>query len=134
MPFPIAIRRARLLDVRSRILTGGNGALHIYGNVYPGVENASPDAPLVIRSLASADLVVHPTDALLTFAGEANAALAGSPTWARFVDGSGATVLDCSAGLPGSGAHLVVSDGQIPPGANFYPGGVVTFSVEFVEP
>jgi hypothetical protein len=134
MGFPLAIRRDRLLDVRSRILAGGNGAVHIYGNVYPGVENASPDAPLVIRALAPADLVMHVTDALLTFAGDANAALAGTPTWARFVDGSGDTVLDCTAGLPGTGAQLVVSDGEVPPGATFYPGGVVTFAIEFVEP
>jgi hypothetical protein len=134
VPFPLAIRRARLLDFRDRILASGGGALHIYGNVYPGVENASPDAPLVIRALAASDLVMHPTDALLTFAGDANAALSGSPAWARFVDGAGATVFDCAAGLPASGAPLVVSDGQTPPGANFYPGGVVTFSIEFVEP
>lgn len=134
MAFPLAIRRARLLDVRSRILANGGGAVHIYGNVYPGVENASPDAPLVIHALTSANLVMHPTDALLTFVGEANAALNGSPTWARFVDGAGSTVYDCTAGLPGSGAALIVSDGETPPGANFYVGGVVAFNSAFAEP
>jgi hypothetical protein len=134
MPFPIAIRRARLLDFRSRILASGGGAVHLFGGVYPGVENAAGSAPLLIRSLGASDLVMHATDALLTFAGDANAALAGSPTWARFVDGAGATVYDCSVGLPGSGAQLIISDGQTVPGANMYPGGVVTFSTEFVEP
>jgi hypothetical protein len=134
MPFPIAIRRARLLDVRSRILANGGGGVQLFGGVYPGVENAAGSPPVVIRSLTASDLVMHPTDALLTFAGEANASAAGTPTWGRFVDGAGATVYDCSVGLPGSGAQLIVSDGQPVPGANFYPGGIVTFTVEFVEP
>lgn len=134
MAFPLAIRRARLLDFRTRLLASGGGAVHIHAGVYPGVEAVAPNPPLVIRALSESDLVMHPTDALLTFAGDANAALSGSPSWARFVDGAGSTVYDCSAGLPGSGAALIVSDGETPPGADFYPGGVVSFALEFVEP
>lgn len=134
MAFPIAIRRARLQDFRSRLLASGGGAVHLFAGVYPGVENAAGSAPLLISSLGELDLVMHATDALLSFAGEGNASLAGTPTWARFVDGTGATVYDCSVGLPGSAAQLIVSDGQPVPGAAMYPGGVVTFSTEFVEP
>lgn len=133
MGFPLAIRRAQLLDVRDRILASGGGAVHVYGSVYPGTEAPSADPPLVIRSLSAADLVMHATEAHMLIEVEANVALTGTPTWARFVDGTGATVYDASAGLPGSGAQLIVSDGQEPPGAAMYPGGVVTMSIEFVR-
>lgn len=133
MALPLHILRARLLDIRDRILASGGGALHIFGNVYPGVESASAEPPLVIRALGESDLVVHATAALMTINAEANAALTGTPSWARFVDGAGDTVYDCSAGLPGSGAQLIVSDGQDPPAANIYPGGVLTLVIEMVE-
>ena len=133
MGFPLYIRRAQLLDVRDRILASGGGAVHVYGSVYPGTEAPSADAPLLIRSLSASDLVMHATEAHMALNAEANVALTGTPTWARFVDGAGATVYDASAGLPGSGAQLIVSDGQEPPGAAMYPGGVVTMSIEFVR-
>lgn len=133
MALPLHILRDRLLDIRDRILASSGGAVHIFGNTYPGVESDSADPPLVIRALGESDLVVHATAALMTIDVEANAALSGTPTWARFVDGTGATVYDCSAGLPGSGAQLIVSDGQVPPGANIYPGGVLTLSIELLE-
>lgn len=133
MALPLNILRARLLDIRARILAHGGGALHIFGGIYPGVGLSSASAPLVIRGLTEEDLVVHETAASLTINAEANAALTGTPTWARFVDGEGATVYDCSAGLPGSGAQLIVSDGQDPPAANIFPGGVLTLAIELVE-
>lgn len=132
MGFPLYIRRAQLLDVLARILAEGGGALHVYGSVYPGPEAESADPPLMIRSLTASDFAVHATDAYMLLSAEGNVSLSGTPTWARFVDGSGNTVYDTSAGLPGSGAQLIVSDGQTPPGAAMYPGGVVTLSIEFV--
>lgn len=133
MGYPLYIRRAQVLDIRDRILASGGGAVHVYGSVYPGTEEDSADAPLVIRSLAASDLVMHATDAYMLIEVEANVAVSGMATWARFVDGTGATIYDASAGLPGSGAQLIVSDGQDPPGAAMYPGGVVTMSIEFVR-
>jgi hypothetical protein len=134
MGFPLHIRRDRLADFRDRVLASGGGAVHVFGSAYPGADAASASAPLVIRSVGASDLVMHATDAYMSLNVEANVSVAGAPTWARFVDGSGDTVYDCEAGLPGSGKPLIASDGQVPPAAQLYPGGVLTLTIEFVEP
>lgn len=133
MGLSLAVRRAKLSLVRDAMLANGGGALHLYGGVYPGQGAASAEPPLLIRSLSAGDVPMHATDAYMSINVEANVALSGIPTWARFVDGVGTPVYDCSAGLPGSGAVLSVSDGQPAPSAAMYPGGVVTLSIELVE-
>ena len=133
MGLSLITRRARLALVRDAILDFGGGAVHVYGNTYPGQDVPSPDPPLFIRSLDAADLVLHPTDASMSLEVEGNVALSGTANWARFVDGAGTPVDDRSAGPPGSGAHLIVTDNALPPTANLYPGGVVTLAITFIE-
>ena len=55
-----------------------------------------------------------------------NAALSGQPTWARFVDGAGTGVLDRTVGPPGSGAQMILTDGQPVPSTQMYTGGEIT--------
>lgn len=133
MGLSLTTRRARLALVRDAILANGGGAVHIYGNAYPGQDAESPEPPLMIRALSAADIPVHATDAYMSINVEANVALSGVPAWARFVDGAGTPVYDCSAGLPASGSVLIVTNGQPTPSSAMYPGGVVTLSIEFVE-
>lgn len=119
--------------VRDAILAHGGGAVHVYGSAYPGQDVPSGYPPMFTRALDAADLVLHPTDASMQLDVEGNVALSGTPTWARFVDGAGTPVDDRSAGLPGSGAQVIVTDGETPPSSAMYPGGVVTVSITFVE-
>ena len=50
------------------------------------------------------------------------------------VDGAGVAVYDCTAGPPGSGAELIVTDGNVPPSAQMYTGGEVTATHTITEP
>jgi hypothetical protein len=133
MGLSLAVRRARLLLVRDAILAHSGGALQIYGSVYPGQGAASAEPPLMIRTIGSGDLVVHATEASMTLSVEGNVALSGLPNWARFVDGESTPVHDCTAGAPGSGAALIVSNGEPVPSSALYPGGIATATIAFVE-
>lgn len=133
MGLSLAVRRARLLLLRDAILASSGGALHIYGSTYPGLGAASAEPPLMIRTIGASDLVVHATDASMVLEVEGNVALSGLPAWARFVDGVGTQVFDCTAGAPGSGAALIVSNGEPVPSSALYPGGLATATIAFVE-
>ena len=143
MGLSLVVRRARLLLVRDAILANAGGMLHIYGSTYPGQGAASAEPPLLIRTIGASDLVVHATDASdlvvhatdasMSLEVEGNVALSGLPTWARFVDGAGTPVYDCTAGAPGSGAALIVSNGEPVPSSALYPGGLATATITFVE-
>lgn len=132
----LATRRNRLLAVRDDIDAGGGGALHVYGGVQPGSPEAPPDsAPLAIIALPAPCMSLHASDAQLVLSATVGyVALAGTPTWARLVDGNGAAVLDCSAGLLGSGATLIVTDGKAPASNAMYVGGEITATATLSEP
>lgn len=136
MSLSLAARRAKLLAVRDSIDAAGGGALHLYG----GPQAAAPEepastAPLAIIALAVPSMSLHATQAQMVLPATVGyAALSGVPTWARFVDGNGLPMLDCAAGLPGSGAPLTVTDGKATPSSTLYVGGEITVSMTFVEP
>ncbi|MDP2262690.1 MAG: hypothetical protein Q8K24_05975 [Hydrogenophaga sp.] len=133
MSASLATRRACLLAERDMLDAGGGGALHLYGGTMePNPETAASSAPLVIVALPVPAFQLHPTAAQMTLSAQGNAALAGQVTWARFVDGEGNPVRDCTAGPPGSGAQVIVTDGKTPPSALVYTGGEVTVTVTFV--
>lgn len=129
MSLSLDIRRNRLLVIRDAIDAGGGGFLHI-------LDGAEPDdtPPLLIISLPEPCFELHATDASMTLSVEGNVAVGGIPTRARFLDGSGTVCWALSAGLPGSGATLIISDGQPTPGSTMYVGGVVTVSGTVLEP
>lgn len=129
-------RRARLLAVRSAIDANGGGALHLHGGTQvSGPDVAAPDAPLVIVALAATSFELHPTEASMSLVpAQGFAALAGVVTWGRYVDGTGDAVYDCTAGPPGSGAELIVTDGATPPTAKVYSGGEVNITHTLTEP
>lgn len=129
-------RRARLLAVRGAIDANGGGALHLHGGTQAsGPDDAAPDAPLVIVALASTSFELHATAASMSLVpAQGFAALAGVITWGRYVDGTGAAVYDCTAGPPGSGAELIVSDGATVPTAQVYSGGEVNVTHTITEP
>lgn len=136
MSLSLHTRRARLLAVRSAVDAAGGGALHLHGGTQPsGPEVAAPDAPLVIVVLAATSFELHATAASMSLVpAQGFAALGGVVTWGRYVDGTGASVYDCAAGLPGSGAELIITDGATPPTAQVYSGGEVNVTHTIIEP
>lgn len=132
MSASIATRRAYLLAERDLIDAAGGGALHLYGGTMePSPETAASSAPLVIVALPVPSFALHATLPQMTTAAQGYAALAGQITWARFVDGAGTPVRDCTAGPPGSGAQVIVTDGKTPPTSLVYTGGEVNVTATF---
>jgi hypothetical protein len=134
MSLSLAVRRARLAALASAIDAEGGGALHMYGSARPPMGGASAEPPLLIAALGLPAFEVHATDASMSFELEVNVAVSGQPVWARFVNGAGVAVMDLSVGLPGSGAQVIVSNGQPVPSAMMYPGGLVTVTCLITEP
>lgn len=134
MSLSLAARRARLLALRDLIDAEGPGALLVYGYTQPAMGTAATEAALMTVTLGAVSFELHATEASMTLAAETNVAVAGSPQWARFADGAGAPVMDLPAGLPGSGAPVIVTDNQDPPSAMMWVGGVVTITCGIAEP
>jgi hypothetical protein len=136
MSLSLHTRRARLLAVRDRIDNDGPGALQLHGGTKADTpEDAAVDAPLVTIPLAATSFALHATAAQMDLVpAQGFAAAAGVITWGRYVDGTGAAVYDVTAGPPGSGAELIVSDGATPPTANVYTGGEVNVTHTITEP
>ncbi len=136
MSLALATRRTRLLAVRSAIDADGGGALHLHGGSMASSPQEPPAAPpLVIVALAPVSFALHETAAEMSLLpAQGFAALAGQITWARYVSGSGAPVYDCTAGPPGSGAQMVVTDGATPPTAQVFTGGEVNATHTITEP
>lgn len=134
MSLALAVRRARLQVVADAIDAAGGGAVHLYGSTRPATGAPSGDAPLFIAAIEPGSFAMHATEASMTLSVEGNVAVAGVPLWARFVDGAGSAVLDESAGLPGSGAPVIVTDQQPTPSAQLWVGGLVTVSWTVSEP
>jgi len=127
--------RARLLAVRSQIDAAGGGALQLHtGDMADSPEDAAA-APLAIIALASTSFALHATAAEMALVpAQGFAALSGVVTWGRYVDGVGNAVYDCTAGPPGSGAELIVSDGATVPTAQVYVGGEINVTHTLTEP
>lgn len=126
MTAALATRRAHLVLERDLIDAAGGGALWLL----PGAMAASPEeppasAPLAIIALPVPSFTLDAALAQMTLVAQGHAALSGYATWARFVDGAGNAVRDCSAGLPGSGAQVIVTDGKPTPSNLFWVGGEV---------
>lgn len=134
MTLSIAAKRARLLTIRDLIDAGGGGAAHLHAlPKAANPETAAASAPLAIVAFGSPSFVLDEggavSMALVEVAGYAS--IAGVVGWVRFVDGSGTVIDDEEAGPPGSGKPVIVSDGQDPPTAQVYIGGVVTVTGTF---
>lgn len=135
MSLSLDTRRSRLLAVRADIDAAGGGALHLHGGTLAASPETPPAAPpLVIVALAPVSFALHETAAEMALQpAQGFAALSGQITWARYVSGTGAPVYDCTAGPPGSGAELIVTDGATVPTAQVYTGGEVNVSHTVVE-
>lgn len=133
MSLSLAARRARLLAIRDLIDAGG-GLLHAYGYTQPATGTAATEPPLMTAVLAPVSFELHATEASMTLTVETNVAVAGSPLWVRFVDGAGLPVMDLAAGLPGSGLPVIITDGQDPPSAQMWVGGLATITCGIAEP
>ena len=136
MSLALRTRRNRLLALRADIDGAGGGALWLLdGAMAPNPETAPGAAPVAIIALAEVSFEMHATAAEMSLVPAVGyAARAGQPTWARYVDGAGVAVYDCPAGPPGSGAELIVTDGNVPPSAQMYTGGEVTATHTITEP
>ncbi|MDZ4282825.1 MAG: hypothetical protein U1C04_18925 [Hydrogenophaga sp.] len=136
MSLSLAARRARLVAFRTVLDLAGAGSLHLFG----GVIVASPETPpdgvaLVIVPLAEVSCEVDPVQAEMTLVpAQGFASSSGLITWARFMDANGDAVYDTTAGPPGSGAQVIVTDGADPPTANVFVGGEVNVTATFSEP
>lgn len=135
MSLNLAVRRARLLAVRDAILAHGDGAVwYLDGVIAPSPDAAISATPLAILVLTSGSFTLHPTAAEMLIESLGNASSSGQPTWVRFVDALGAGVLDRTAGPPGSGAQVIVTDDQDPPTAQIWTGGEIDFSHTLTDP
>lgn len=134
MSLSVAARRARLLVVRDLILASGDGALWLLdGPMAPNPTAAISGTPLAIVALDLDAFTLHETDATLVISAVGNAATSGLPTWARFVDGDGAGVLDVTAGPAGSGAQAIVADIENPASGQIWTGGQLAVTLTWVE-
>ena len=132
MSASLATRRAHLLAERAQIDANGGGALWLLAGTMPAQPEDLPlQPPLAIITLADPSFDMDPVAAAMTLVAVGNVAVAGQPTWARFVDGAGNPVRDITAGPPGSGAQAIVTDGKSPPSAALFVGGEVTVTATF---
>ena len=125
MSLSLATRRSLLLEIRGRIDADGGGALWIFVDepMPASPESATVGTPAAVIPLGAVSFGRHATLAEMTCTAVGNATLGGIVTFGRFVDGSGVGVLDRTAGPPGAGAQLIVSDLQDPPTARVWSGG-----------
>ena len=135
MSLALATRQKRLTVVRADIDTSGPGALHLHA--LPVAEPPT-SAPLAVLPLALPcgvmDVDANNFARLSLAPVTANALASGAVGWGRYVDGAGVLVLTALAGLPGSGAPIIVTDGQQPPSASVFVGGQVkVLSAVFLE-
>jgi hypothetical protein len=125
----LATRQARLNAIRTNINSGGGGAVHLYAAPEVATpETAAAAPPLAIVALAADCGSVGATADLATLTLTpviGNAALSGMVSWARFVNGAGAAVMDMPAGAPGSNKPVIVTDNKPTPSAVVYSGGEV---------
>lgn len=128
------VRRGRQIYLRDRILAGDGGVLWLMDGVIANNPGEAPSgAPLAIIAVGLSNFEQHPTLAQMTLSAVGNAATSGQPTWARFVDGNGAGIWDLTAGPPGSGAAVIVSNVENPSSAQIWTGGELTVSGTFLE-
>lgn len=135
MSLSLATRRRRLLTVRDDIDAGGGACILYPGIIADNPQDPTAETPIAIVSLAPVSFDLHPTDASMSLVeAVGNAAVAGQVTWARFVNGLGDPVYDCTASPPGGGGVLIITDGANPPTAVMFVGGEVTLNATFTEP
>lgn len=136
MSASLAARRAHLLLDRDLIDAEGGGSLLLLGTPMAAAPEDDPaSAPLVTVPLSAPSFSVHATDASMVLVpAQGFASASGVVTWARFVNGAGVAVRDCPAGPPGSGAAVIVDDGQAEPSAQVYTGGEVNVTATFSRP
>jgi len=117
----LAARRAHLVATRTLIDANGGGALwYCSGDMPDNPGLPPPSTPLAIVALAPVSFVLHATEARMNLVeAVGNAAMAGQPTWSRFVDGAGTGVL---------------TDGQPVPSTQMYSGGEITVNYELTAP
>jgi hypothetical protein len=135
MSLSLVARRARLLALRDLADADGGGAFQLRDGSMPSApEDAAFEPPLAIVALAVPSFELAPGIASMTATAQGFAAISGQATWARLVDGAGSAVQDFTAGPPGSGAQVIVTDNKIPPSAVFFVGGEVNLSLTLLEP
>jgi hypothetical protein len=129
MSFSLATRMACMGARRNQMDASGGGAAHVYALPMPAKpEDAPSSSPLAIVALALPCGVISASAglALLTLTPVVGfAAGSGVAGWVRFVDGSGVAVYDALAGLPGSNAPVILTDGKPEPSMQFFAGGEV---------
>lgn len=134
MSLSLAARRARLLVVRDAIISTGTGALWLIdGAMASSPEAAASGNVLAVIELTAAEFTVHATDAELVVSAVGHAMASGQPTWGRYVDGNGDGVLDQTVGQPGSGAQIIITDGQPVPSSQVWVGGEITLTHTMTE-
>lgn len=128
MSFGLATRRSNLLHTRGLIDAEGGGAALFFNTTMPADASADPGgSPLAIVALEEVSCVLDDTLAVMGIVPVVgNAAAAGIPTWCRIVDGAGVGIGDFTAGPPGSGAVVIVVNGEDPPTAQMFTGGEIT--------
>ncbi|MFN3493830.1 MAG: hypothetical protein ACK40L_04925 [Hydrogenophaga sp.] len=130
MSFGLATRRSTLLYILSLIDGEGPASVDLFDTTIPSDSSADPGGdPLASVELAAVSCAIDETLAVLNIIeAVGNAAAAGIPTWARFRNALGVGVGDFTAGPPGSGAVVIVTNGEDPPTAQLFTGGEVNIT------
>ncbi len=95
-----ALHESRLAGVLSFLDTGtGNSAICIYGGTRPSNVTSVPGSNMLVQIGLTKPAGTIASELLtLTPAGNGLVAETGTPTWARVVNGNGATAFDCDVG------------------------------------
>lgn len=130
MSLGLSARRSVLLHIRSLIDEAGGGSFMLFNTTMASDPADAPGGdPLAIVAAEEVSCVMDETLAIMTIAPVVgNAALSGTPTWCRIANGAGVGVADFTAGPPGSGAVVIVTNEEDPPTAQLFTGGELTIS------
>lgn len=107
---------------------GGAGYLHIYTSPAPVTAGGEPpqESVLLCGLALPYPSVTTYADGVLSLTPSSSPVMAtvtGECAWARFTTHQGLWVADLDIGLSGSGAALVLHNGQSPPSLMLYAGG-----------
>lgn len=135
MSLGLSMRRFLLGGLRDRLSASGDPYLEIYtGTIAPDAESAPGSSPILVATFAAPAFALDPVLAEMVASGLGYGLTSGLPTWARLVAGDGVPVDVYTAGLPGSGAQVTITDNKPVPSNHVYIGGELTVSLTLVYP
>lgn len=108
----VALNESRLTGVLNFLNQGTDVAyLRLYGGTRAASVNDTPSTPLLAAiPLDDPSGTVGNNKLTLTAANQGQVQVSGVATWARLVNGDGATALDCDVSLPAGAGDVTIDD------------------------